>query len=98
MHPENVLAQGLVPHQRRHPGHKVRRVEEGTAKAHRMLTLPIAALAEAEETGKAARPVGAGIRSRSLAAPEESKLAGEAHDEFLDFVKVEAYLTRVTLS
>jgi integrase len=65
-------------------GHPLCRIEEGMAKARRMLTLHIAALAQGQQ------PVGSGIRPRAAEDPGEGRLAGDVHDEFLDYVKVES--------
>jgi integrase len=71
-------------------GHKLCRIEEGMAKARRMLTLHIAAQAESQAQGTATRPVGSGIQARPVSDPEQGRLAGEVHDEYLDHAKVEA--------
>jgi integrase len=71
-------------------GHPLCRIEEGMARARRLLTLHIAALSQSQESGTATRPVGSGIQAQRTADPEQGKLAGEVHDEFLDFVKVES--------
>jgi integrase len=71
-------------------GHKLCRVEEGMAKARRMLTIHIAALTQAQETGRSTRPNGAGIQSRPTGDPEWGRLTGEVHDEFLDFKQTES--------
>jgi integrase len=55
-------------------------------KARRLLNIYLGQLAEAQAT----RPVGSGIRSSLVADPEQGRLAGEVHDEFLDFKQAES--------
>lgn len=69
-------------------GHKLCRVEEGRAKAERLLRVYLGQLAQAEADGRRPRPVGSGIQPAVSA-----KLAGEAHDEFLDLKKGDDPLT-----
>lgn len=70
-------------------GHPLCRIEEGMTKARRVLNVYLGQQAEAEATGKARKPVGSGIRPKGVHDPEDSKLAGEVHDEYLDVVKSE---------
>src|ERR1700690_301211 len=66
-------------------GHPLCPIEEGMTKARRLLAIYLGQQAEAEATGKARKSVGRGIRSRLVHDPEHGKLAGEVHDEYLDF-------------
>jgi hypothetical protein len=70
-------------------GHPLCRIDEGLTKARRLLHIYLGQVAEAQASGQATKPVGSGIRSHPLDDPAHGKLAGEAHDEFLDFVKSE---------
>lgn len=67
-------------------GHPLCRIDEGMTAARRALNAYLGKLESDREEGLAPRPVGSGI-----AAPEPGqKLAGEVHDEFLDFKKSES--------
>jgi len=70
-------------------GHPLCRIDEGMAKARRVLQVYLGQQAEAQATGQARKPVGSGIQSRLVHDPEHGKLAGEVHDEFLDVAKSE---------
>ncbi len=69
-------------------GHKLCRVDEGMARARRLLTLYIASLEHDREAGNATKPVGAGIQPQKP-DPGQGKLVGEVHDLFLDFKQTE---------
>ena len=65
--------------------HPLCREEEGLTKARRLLNFYLGGFAEAREKGQAGP--GSGVRAPE---PPASRLAGEVHDEFLDFKKAEA--------